>query len=275
MSYDIEAIKKKIAELSNQNNRGGKKTDGPKLTYFKPTMGPNNVRFLPYSDGDGQPFQQIDYYDCPELAERRIVTPVQWGLPDPVAELVEQLELKRSDDTVWNLMRKLRVKESMYAPVFVRGQEDKGVQIWELNQTVLNQVYGVLAHPDYAEEDMMDPKLGFDFTVTCGDSGKTTTFKGKEYVVKSYDVQARRKCSLLAKTEKERAAIVDSVPNLGDHFKQYVMGEEKLKGAVVNFLSAGAEPAPHSEDNDKETTAPKSDTESEASSKIEDAFKDL
>lgn len=274
MAYDIAAIKKKIADLSSQNQRrSGAAQSGEKITYFKPQMGPNELRFLPYDNGSGQPFQQIDYYDCPELTERRTPTPTQFALPDPVAELLAQLEEGRSDDATWRLLRKLRIKESNYAPLIVRGQEDKGVQIWELNQTVLNQIYGVLAHPDYSDEDMFDPKVGFDFTVTCGDSGKVTTFKGKEYVVKSYDVTPRRKPSVLAKTQKERDDIVASIPDLEAQFKRYVMSEEDLKVAVVNFLNVGAE-AGHSEEV-VESKRDKTVEENVATSKIDDAFGDL
>lgn len=275
MAYDINAIKKKIAALSAQNQRrsGNGGQDRTKLTYFKPGMGSQELRFLPYDDGAGQPFQQVDYYDSKQLTERRIVTPTQWGLPDPVAELVSELEKDRSSDVSWNLMRQLRIKESNYAPVFVRGQEDKGVQIWELNQTVLNQVYSILAHPDYVDEDLFDAKVGYDFTVTCTDSGKTTNFNGKTYAVKTYDVQPRRKPSPILKAKGDRDALIDSIPNLSDHFKQYSMGEEKLKAAVVNFLSEGAA-SPHSEET-QDTKQAKSDVETEATSKIDDAFKDL
>lgn len=275
MSYDIDAIKKKIAELSNQKSRGrnkGQKRE--KLAYFKPKMGANEIRFLPYDDGNGQPFQQIDYYNSRQLTERRIVAPAQWGLPDPVADLVEELQKDRGSDTSWNLLRQLRVKESYYAPVLVRGQEDKGVQIWEIGAVPLHQVYSVLAHPDYADENLFDPKNGYDFTITCTDSGKTVTFGGQEYPVKNYDVQPRRKSTPLAGSKKEIDAILEAIPNLSDHFKQYAMSEEKLKDVVVNFLSAGStddDSFSVNEDDDSSVD----DADEEVTSKIEDAFKGL
>ena len=273
MSYDIEAIKKRIADLSKQNQRGGAgNSNATKLTYFKPKLGANELRFLPYNDGSGQPFQQIDYYDCKELTERRTPTPKQWSLPDPVADLVTELEKNRSNDATWQMMRKLRVKEANYAPVFVRGQEDKGVQIWELNQTVLTQIYSILAHPDFCDENLFDAKNGYDFTITCTDSGKTTVMNGKTFTVKNYDVQPRRKSSPLMPTEKERAAIVASIPDLNANFKQFVLNEEKLKIAVTNFLSAGME-SEHTEEKVVKKSIP--EAESKASSKIEDAFADL
>lgn len=276
MSYDINAIKKKIAALAEQNARrdaSRSKGQREKLTYFKPKMGSQEVRFLPYDDGSGQPFQQIDYYDCKALTPRRICTPSQWSLPDPVADLIEELQKDRSNDATWNILKQLRVKESNYALVYVRGQEDKGVQVWELNQTVLNQVYSVLAHPDYATDDMFDPKDGFDFTITCSDSGKTIEFNDNVYKVKNYDVQPRRKPSPLAKTKAERDEIIASMPDLNAFHKQFVMSEEKLTEAVTNFLSQGTG-SPHTEEAVEAKSDPTAE-ETAASSKIDDAFKDL
>jgi hypothetical protein len=278
MAYDINAVKRKIAELQAQNKKRSSKKSSSKIHYFKPTMGKQEVRFLPYEhDDQGQPFQQIDYYDSRQLSEKRIPAPKQWGLPDPVADLVEELEKDRASDTTWKLMKELRLKESNYALVFVRGQEEKGVQIWELNQTVLGQIYGILAHPDYEDEDLFDPEKGYDFTITCGDSGKTTMFGGKEYVVKTYDCQPRRKSSLLADTKEEREELLASVPNLSENFKRWVLEEEKLKEMVMNFLNAGKtdENDTGSEEALEKATPPATEVETAAASKIDEAFGDL
>jgi len=274
MTYDINAIKRKIAELSakNQKRQSGK---SEKLNYFKPKMGSQEVRFLPYDDGAGQPFQQIDYYDSKQLSDRRTPAPRQWGLPDPVADLHEELEKDRANDATWKLMKELRIKESHYAPVFVRGQEDKGVQVWELNQTVLNQIYSTLAHPDYEDENMFDAEKGYDFTITCTDSGKTTFFNGKEYPVKNYDVQPRRKPSPLLENEEERNALVESIPDLNAHFKRWVYGEDKLKGMIVNFLSAGQTSAEETGSEESLEVADQTEVEEQAASKIDEAFSDL
>jgi len=273
MAYDIEAIKKKIQLLGTN---GSKKGDGDKsgkaaqakLTWWKPSIGVNEIRFLPYDDGAGQPFQEVGYYNSKKLAENRVVAPVQWGLPDPIQELVSKLRKNRQDDATWNLMKQLQVRESYYAPIIVRGQEDKGVQIWEMSQKVLNQVYAKLSHPDYQDEFLFDPKEGYDFTVTAVDSGRE--FNG--YPVKELTLEVRRKASPLAKTQKERDDIVASIPNLHEHFKGYTPNEEKARNMVINFL-AGDE---KSEDG-KEVTEPSSDEDNmeEATSKINAAFDDL
>jgi hypothetical protein len=281
MTYDINAIKNKIAQLSRPANgktngkgkRSFKSDEENRLTYFKPGIGSVDVRFLPYDDGNGQPFQQVDYYDNKSLWPRRVVAPVQFGLPDPVATLLEDLSKDRQNDSTWRLMRSLRLKESHYAPILVRGKESLGVQVWEINTNILNQVYAILSHPDYADEYLFDPEKGYDFTVTASDSGKVfNSPDGKDYMVKLYDIQPRRKASALLPTAKEREALVAKIPNLADHFKKYVMGEEKLKEAVINMLQAKSEDGVNTKPPTEEESSEKLD---EATSKIDEAFSDL
>lgn len=277
MPYDINLIRKKIAELGNANKSKKNGGDEEKLKYFKPSIEVAEIRICPYNDGKGQPIQQIDYYDSPKLTDRRIVAPKQWGLPDPVADLYNELSKDRSNDATWNLMKELRVKECYYVPIIVRGKEKEGVKIWELNRVILNQIYSLLAHPDFADEDLFDPKTGYDFILTCTDSGKKISFKGAQHVVKNYDIKPRRKSSPLASTKEEIEAIVDSVPDLNAHFKKYVMNEEKLKGVVANYLSAG--PLDDDETGSEKALSRSKDEDDEvtkdAASKIDAAFEDL
>jgi len=194
MSYDIKALKEKLNKLNSNNGKSGsgeKKKDQVKLLWWKPSLGANEIRFLPYNDGSGQPFQEIGYYNSKQLSENRIVAPCQWGMPDPIQDLMVKLRKNRQDNATWQLMKQLNVRESYYAPVLVRGQEDKGVQIWEMSMKVLNQVYTKLSHPDYEKEDLFDPKEGYDFTVTAVDSGKQ--FNG--YAVKELSLEVRRNTS--------------------------------------------------------------------------------
>lgn len=276
MPYDINLIKKKIAELGKVKGKYEKKND-EKLQYFKPGLGSVEVRILPYNDGNGQPIQQVDYYTSTALTPRRIVAPKQWGLPDPIADLYEELSKERGNPNTWNLMKDLRVKESYYVPVLVRGKEAEGVKVWELNTMVLNQIYALLAHPDYCDEDMFDANKGYDFIVTCTDSGKKIAFGGKTYPVKNYDVKPRRKSSPVADTKAEIDAIVASVPKLNEFFKKFVTSEEKLKVLVANYLSAGPMDADEtgSEKSLERTPEEEDAVSKEASSKIDAAFGDL
>jgi len=138
--YDLDAIKQKIADLSGGRKMSDQKKNRPKLNWFKPGLGPNNqvktyeIRFLPYQDANGQPFQEVSYYDNKELSEHRLVAPAQFSMEDPIFELLNELRKEGSRES-WRLWGTLRPKDRFYAPIFVRGEEDKGVQVWELNRS--------------------------------------------------------------------------------------------------------------------------------------------
>jgi len=238
MSYNLDSIKRKIADLSGGRNPGKKGTQRPKLNWFKPSLLPDGslntyeIRFLPYADKNGQPFEEVSFYDNKELTEMRFVAPAQYGMEDPIFDLINELRKENTKET-WRLMGTLRPKERFYAPLLVRGEEEKGVQIWELNSKILKDIYSVLAHPDYAEENMMDADNGFDFTLTVTDSGK----KFNQYTIKNFDIQPRRKSSKLLVQKTAKDALIASIPNLEEYFKSQVKAPEWIQQTVESFLA--------------------------------------
>lgn len=280
MSYNLDAIKRKIEDLS-----GGPKSnkkDQPKLTWFKPSIGSYNIRFLPYSDADNQPVQQVSYYDNKLLHEYRFVAPAQFGLEDPIFELLNELRKERSKET-WRIIGTLRPKERFYAPILVRGEEGKGVQIWEMNAKLLKDLYSILAHPDYADENLFDPSKGYDFTLDVTDSGK----KWNGYVIKEYKFTPRRNPSKLVDKKDDIEKLVSSVPNLEEYFKNMVRSPEWLNQTVENFLSArekaNYEDGDEEENdvsaktkaNNRETSRGGNAVKNKTTQSIEDAFSDL
>jgi len=267
MAYDINAIRKKIADLSG----GRTNSDRPKLNWFKAKIGTYEIRFLPYTDANGQPFQEVSYYNNKQLNENRFVAPAQFGMEDPIFDLLNELRKDNSNDT-WKLIGALRPKERFYAPILVRGEEETGVQTWELNPKLLQDIYTILAHPDNAEENLMDPENGYDFTLTVSDSGK----KWNGYVVKQYDLLLRRKPTKLANNKKERDELVASVPDLELYFKSLVKSPETLSGFVENFLAArSGEETPDESVPELANTASRGTADGVKIRSIEDAFSDL
>lgn len=243
-TYNLDAIKARLQQMT-QTNSGSSNEDTPKFTYFKPELGPNgapnsyNIRFLPYRDQNGQPFQEVVYYESKQLSDKRFVAPSQFGLEDPIAELERELSKDRSDE-VWQTRKELRGRTKFYAPILVRGQEDKGWQLWEFSQTTAQEVYAYLAHEDYESEDLMDPYTGYDWSLDVTDSGKK--FNG--YTVKSLNLKPRRKSSPIFGTGKgDKAAIealVAEVPNLAEVYRKFCPSTEKCKAIIENFLNGGS-----------------------------------
>lgn len=232
-SYNIDQIKKKISELSGPKTSKGKSDDRQKLQWFKPGLGQHSVRFLPYKHADNnQPFAEIAYYDNSMLTERRVVAPKQFDLPDPIFDALTELKVDTSKEA-WMIWKNLTTKPRYYAPVLVRGEEEKGVQIWELSPTLVNKIYNVLALPDYEDEDLFDPQNGFDFLVSVSPTDKT--FNGSP--VKSIEFAPRRKSSRLSESDSDIQKLLASVPNLHAYFKAVSPSEETLTNMLENFLA--------------------------------------
>ena len=284
MGYNLDAIKAKIAELSGEKKAGG--GGGAKMNWFKPGLGQHNIRFLPYSDKNGQPFQEIAYYDSKLLSERRFVTPTQFGMEDPVFELLTELKKDRSKES-WSVWKNLQPKERYFAPVVVRGEESKGVQVWELNSRLVKDIYSVLAHPDYKDENLMDAENGYDFTVMVSPTDKT--FNGN--AVKEIKLQPRRKPSPLSENDAEKEKLLKGIPNLEAYFKAQVKSKEEMIQMLENFVAGSAGTGENGEDApgiesveagsapstglEKTATSAEGAKVKKAKKSIDDAFSDL
>ncbi len=245
--YNLDAIKAKINQLSGvRGSTNTQKTEKAKINWWKPSLGQHDIRFLPYQDRNGQPFHEVSYYDSRLLSERRFVAGCQFeDTVDPVFNLLTELKKDKSKEA-WMLWRNLQPKERYYAPIIVRGEEEKGVQLWELNSKLVKDIYSVLAHPDYKDENLMDVETGYDFTVTVSPTDKT--FAGNP--VKDIKLQPRRKPSPLAKSSEASEKIISGIPNLEAYFKAQVKSEEELRGMLENFLAGNGSSSEVSEDDE-------------------------
>lgn len=273
--YNLDAIKAKINQLSGNRGSTGTKTEKAKIVWWKPQLGQHDIRFLPYQDRNGQPFHEVSYYDSRLLSERRFVAGCQFeDTVDPVFNLLTELKKDRSKEA-WTLWRNLQPKERYYAPIIVRGEEDKGVQLWELNSKLVKDIYSVLAHPDYKDENLMDPETGYDFTVTVSPTDKT--FAGNP--VKDIKLQPRRKTSPLTKSADTTEKILAGIPNLEAYFKAQVKDEDELNAILQNFLAGNGSSVEVTDDSDNlEQAKDKTVSESKvkkAKRSIDDAFDNL
>lgn len=279
--YDLNTIRSKINQLSG-NKKGGTNTSGTgektKIAWWKATIGEHNVRFLPYLH-NGQPFHEVSYYDTKLLSDRRFVAGVQFNMPDPIFNLFTEMKKDRSKEA-WTQWRNLQAKERYYAPIIVRGEEEKGVQLWEMNSKLVNEIYGILANPDYKDENLMDPQNGYDFIISVTATDKM--FNGSP--VKEIKPLPRRKPSPIATTEEGVKKILDGIPNLEAYFKAQVKTEEECNTMLENFAAGGGgsvETPSQATNNSPGTGTAKEAPEAAsakvkiAKSKIDDAFRDL
>jgi len=272
-SYNLDAIK---AALSKNDKTSTTKGTQQKNVYWKPTLGEHDIRFLPIQNSSNEPFQTVAYYNEP-LSSQRMVAPYSFGLPDPIKEQFEELRNSKKHPDGWTIAKNLRAKERYYAVIMVRGEEDKGPQIWEFSKETRDQVYGILTHKDNIDEDMLSPDVGYDFTCSVTqviENGKPRLFKGSP--VKQINLQARKKPSPLSKDKAQAKKWLDAVPNLEEMFKRQCKAPEELVEVLEQFVSnlTGGFTASASGTDHTETRTGKA-LPSPAADKLEDAFADF
>jgi hypothetical protein len=156
MAIDLDAIRAKLNKLSGKNKRSN--------IMWRPTEGETaTIRLLSFPDNDGQPFKDMYFYynigNNPGL-----LTPSQFGNPDPVQELITKLRDDGSKES-YELAKKLYPKMRTFAPVIVRGDEAAGVKLWSFGKMVYQELLNLMLDEDYG--DITDLKDGRDIRVTC------------------------------------------------------------------------------------------------------------
>lgn len=152
MALDLEAIKRRMAQLSGRQFGAQWKPKPPSEHY---------VRIISIPDNDGEPCAtRMFYYN---IGKFPIIAPSQFGKADPVQELINKLREDGSPESK-ELAKKLYPKPKHYAAVIVRGEEDKGVQLWGFSKGVYQSILGIMMDPDYG--DISDVEKGHDIKVT-------------------------------------------------------------------------------------------------------------
>ena len=220
---DISAIKQKLSAL--QNPRGGQKRDLEK-TLWRPAVGKHSVRIVPSTYNKSNPFTEVYMYYG--INNRTMVSPRTFGLSekDPISEFAQGLR-KSSNKDDWQLAKKLEAKTRVLVPVIVRGEEDKGVRLWEFGKQVYTEILKFVEDDDIG--DFTDPITGRDITVET--VGKETT--GLMY--NTSNVRIRTKATPLSDDAAKVKLWLENQPNALEQFKRYTY--EEMKENLMKHLN--------------------------------------
>ena len=218
MAIDLEAIRRRVAELS-----GVKKTSSIQL--WKPQLGEHKVRCLPWKNApDGQPFMERWFYYIGENVG--ILTPHQFGKPDPINDLIRKLYSSGKPDDR-NLAKKLQPKMRCYAPVIVRGEEDKGVQVWAFGKIVYQRMLGFFLDEEVG--DILSPTEGFDLKILISKP------PGKQF--NDTVVDPARRPTKLHEDSKQVETWSNSIPNLDDMYR--LKSTQEIETVLNGWLNGG------------------------------------
>ena len=258
MAFDREALQRKLNTLSGNTKK--------RSQNWRPNPDGEEhvVRLLSFPDNDGQPFKELWFYynigNNPGL-----LTPNQFGDPDPIQELISNLREDGSKES-YELAKKLYPKMRVYAPVIVRGEEDRGVQVWGFGKMVYQSLLNIMLDEDYG--DITDPMSGRDVKVVC------SKLPGRKWA--TTEVRPRGKQTQLANDSDTAHEWLSNIPNPVDMYecKSY----DELSKIVNDWL--GNEDG--SDDSGPETSrggsSPSSNNDNDSQSgykSLDDAFADL
>jgi len=240
---DLNALKQKLDTLQSKP-QGGQKTDYS-LIYWKPTLGKQQIRIVPSAYDASNPFTELKFYYG--ITNKVMISPTNFGEKDPIALFAGKLREGEYNKENYVLAKKLDAKNRIFIPVIVRGEEDKGVRLWQFGKMVYEELLALA----------VDDEIG-DYTDIVGGRDLTVETVGPEATGTPYNkssVRVRLKTSPLS----EDAALVEKWTNeqpnpKGDLFKRYSF--EDMKSALEKWLS------PEEEDSGEVVTAPVANTPS-------------
>ena len=234
---DLNALKQKLDTLQSKP-QGGQKTDYS-LIYWKPTLGKQQIRIVPSAYDASNPFTELKFYYG--ITNKVMISPTNFGEKDPIALFAGKLREGEYNKENYVLAKKLDAKNRIFVPVIVRGEEDKGVRLWQFGKMVYEELLALA----------VDDEIG-DYTDIVGGRDLTVETVGPEATGTPYNkssVRVRLKTSPLS----EDAALVEKWANeqpnpKGDLFKRYSF--EDMKSALEKWLS------PEEDDSGEVVTAP-------------------
>ena len=233
---DIASIKQRLNALQSTNNTGKKEKIDYSKVYWKPKEeGKYQIRIVPSKMDPKNPFQEVFVHYG--FGKFPIYALTNWGEKDPIVEFAAQLR-KTNDKENWSLAKKLDPKMRVFAPVIVRGEEEKGVRLWEFGKEIYMQLLGIAEDEDYG--DYTDISEGRDFTIDVvkGDIGGRQGLKSS-IRIKPKTTALSTDASLIQKFLKEQPTLLEiqrkmTYDGLKEVLQNWLSPEEPEEGAIID-----------------------------------------
>ena len=222
---DLSQIKNKLAALQQKSSGGGNKLSE---IIWKPSIGKHSIRMVPSVYNKQWPFKEIFFHYG--IGNRTMISLINFDEKDPIVEFASQIS-KTNDKENWQLAKKLQPKMRVFAPIVVRGEEDKGVRLWEFGKEVYMELLAILEDEDVG--DFTDPVEGRDLTVDTVGPDQS----GRAYNKTS--VRVRTKITPLSTNAEEVKSLLETQPDPSSIFKKYTYDE--MKEALLQWLNPSEE----------------------------------
>jgi len=224
---DLSKIKNRLDNLNQSSKPKNTEKKDYTLIYWKPKAeGKFQIRFVPSKLNKDNPFQEIFMHYG--IGKFPIVALTNWGENDPVVEFSKKLRTS-SDSENWRLAKQLDPKMRVFAPVIVRGEEEKGVRLFEFSKTLYMELLSVADDEDYG--DFTDINQGFDFVVTATKVQDRPGF--------GLSLRPKPKQTPISEDADQVKTWLENQPILLEERFKYTY--DKLKEELQTFISGGEE----------------------------------
>jgi hypothetical protein len=220
---DLSLLKSKLDGLQSKSSTGGNKTDYSTI-FWNPKVGKHQIRIVPSAFDSKNPFKELKFYYG--ITNKVMISPSNFGEKDPIALFAGKLREEYNKEN-FVLAKKLDPKNRVFVPVVVRGEEDKGVRLWQFGKQVYEELLALAVDDEIG--DYTDIVNGRDLTVeTVGPESTGTPYNKSS-------VRVRLKSTPLSEDKDEAQAWLDNQPNPTELFKRYTFDE--MKSALEKWLS--------------------------------------
>ena len=220
---DLNAIKQRLDNLQSKA-APQQKTDYTTI-FWRPTIGKQQVRIVPSAFDSSSPFTELKFYYG--ITNKVMISPLNFGEKDPIAEFGQKLRQGEYDKENYVLAKKLDAKNRIFVPVIVRGEEDKGVRLWQFGKLIYEDLLSMAMDDEIG--DYTDIVNGRDFTLeTVGPESTGTNYN-------KTSVRPRMKTTSLSDDKAQVEKWLAEQPNPKEVFKRFTFDE--MKSALVKWLS--------------------------------------
>ena len=224
---DLNKIKNRLDNLNQAAKPKNTEKKDYTLIYWKPKAeGKYQIRFVPSKINKDNPFQEVFMHYG--VGKFPIVALTNWGEDDPIVEFSKKLR-KSSESENWRLAKQLDPKMRVFAPVIVRGEEDKGVRLFEFSKTIYMELLSIADDEDYG--DFTDVAEGFDFVVNASKVQDRPGF--------ALSLRPKPKQTPLSSDASQITTWLENQPILLEERYKYTY--DKLKEELQTFISGGEE----------------------------------
>lgn len=240
MGLDFSRIKQ--AQVKVQSKGGFEKKDYTKI-YFKPALGKQTIRIVPWKEDKGFPIIEVELHNF-NAFKKNIPTLRNFEEKDPIVEFRKKVFEKGAEEDK-EAVKKFGPKVHRFVQVIVRGQEGLGVRLWELNKTNYEALLSILSEED-EYGDISSITDGRD--VILEGVNESLTLNGKTVTYVAVNMKVSVKTSPLSKDADQVEEWLEKQYIPLEQYKKYTYDE--IQQILENYLS------PEDVEDGEEATAP-------------------